>query len=88
MTLALSFGPAHEPVYDPTKGQLLDEGLVNDVDYFYYLQPEGASGVVGAPSPVRRAEPAADPIQPEGEVLINNDDPVTSSPNVTLTLQR
>ncbi len=85
MTLALNL-PFHEPVFDPTKGQLLDEGLVNDVDYFYYLQPEGASGVVGAPSQVRRAEPAADPDQPEGAVLINNDDPVTTSPNVTLTL--
>jgi hypothetical protein len=86
MTATQRLQPAHLPMFDPTKGQLLDEGLVNDQDYFYYLQPVGASGVTGAPSQVRHAEPAADPDQPEGAVLINEDDPRTTSKNVTLTL--
>ena len=73
--------------FDPSKGQVRDTGLVNDQDYFYYLQPVGASSVVGAPSEVRYAEPAKDPYQPEGVVVINDDDPFTTSKNVTLTFQ-
>ncbi len=84
-TLLSGNAPAHEPVFDPKKGQILDDGLTNDQDYFYYLQPVGASDVTGRPGPILYAEPAADPYQPEGVVLINDDAELTHSKNVTLT---
>ncbi len=61
--------------------------MVNDQDYFYFIQPIGASGAEGRPTRVLYAEPAADPYQPEGGVFINNGDRYTSSKNVTLTFR-
>jgi hypothetical protein len=86
MTDTLRYAPAHDPEFDPTKGQLLDKDLVNDQDYFYIIQPEGESNALGRPSQVLYAEPAKDPVQPEGTVIINDDDRFTASTSVTLTL--
>lgn len=71
--------------FDPTTGRITDTLLINDQDYFYYIQPLGASGVEGRPTRMLYAEPAADPYQPEGIVIINDDDRYTASKNVTLT---
>ncbi len=73
--------------FDPTTGTITDTLLVNDQDYFYFIQPIGASGAEGRPTRVLYAEPAADPYQPEGGVFINNGDRYTSSKNVTLTFR-
>lgn len=73
--------------FDPTGGEVSDSGLVNNQDYFYYLQPVGASGFLGAPSTVLYAEPAVDPFPPEAVVVINDDDYSTNNINVTLKIQ-
>jgi hypothetical protein len=73
--------------FDPSSGQITDTLLINDQDYFYYIQPQGTSGATGRPSRVLYAEPAADPYQPEGIVVINDDDRYTLSKNVTLSFQ-
>ncbi|MCB8945261.1 MAG: VWA domain-containing protein [Ardenticatenaceae bacterium] len=73
--------------FDPAEGRIVDEDVVNDTDYFYYMQPRGASGSNGRPTMIRYAEPALDPFAPEGVVLINNDAQVTNQLAVQLTIQ-
>lgn len=72
---------------DPSSGAIVDSGLVNDQDYFYYLQPVGASNALGRPTISLYAEPAADPIAPLGILTINHDNKSTSQLNVTLRIQ-
>ncbi|MBU0992358.1 MAG: VWA domain-containing protein [Proteobacteria bacterium] len=71
--------------FDPSKGEITDKKLVNNTNYFYYMQPIGLSDAAGSNTPIRYAKPARDPYKPEGMVLINNDDLYTHSTTVTVT---
>ncbi|MEM8859931.1 MAG: hypothetical protein AAGD96_16505, partial [Chloroflexota bacterium] len=67
---------------DASNGFVVDAGLVNDQDYFYMIQPLGESGITGRRTIALYAEPAADPYQPEGIVMINHEDEFTDQINV------
>jgi hypothetical protein len=72
--------------FDPGKGQIIDTGLTNDTDYFYYIQPLGASASTGRATIVRYGEPALDPYAPEGSVLINGGEQVVNDLAVELQI--
>ncbi|MFK7801374.1 MAG: VWA domain-containing protein [Anaerolineae bacterium] len=73
--------------FDPTGGAVLIKGLVNDEDYFFMIQPVGESDVTGRKTVKLYGEPAKDPFEPEGVVMINNEDKYTSQINVKLQFQ-
>lgn len=72
--------------FSPTSGTIVDNGLTNGQSYFYYIQPVGASGVMGAPSKLVYAKPSNDPVNPHGFVTINDGAELTHNKNVSLTL--
>jgi hypothetical protein len=67
-------------------GLYFDRGLETDAVYRYYLRAEGLSGAVTPATEVFSAVPKADPVPPDGAVVINGGAPFTTSPNVTLSL--
>ena len=73
--------------FDPSEGQIVDENVVNDTDYFYYMIPRGASGANGRPTIILYAEPALDPIAPEGTVLINGGAQIVNQLAVEVNIQ-
>ncbi|MFT7585291.1 MAG: hypothetical protein ACI9EW_001715, partial [Cellvibrionaceae bacterium] len=73
--------------FDPKDGAVLVKNLVNDQDYFFMVQPVGESDVTGRKTMKLYGEPAKDPFEPEGIVMINNEDKYTSQINVKLQFQ-
>ncbi len=63
-------------------GIYYDRGLVNDVVYFYALVAEGHSGARTAATAWFGGVPKADPIPPDGAMMINMGDHFTASPVV------
>lgn len=68
---------------DPS-GVYYDHGLANDVAYFYALVAEGPSGARTPATMWFGGVAKADPVPPEGTIQINNNDPFTTSRNVTV----
>jgi len=62
-----------------------DRGLVNGVEYFYFLVAQGLNGAQSARSPIFSGTAKDDPIPPRGWVLINDGTWRTVSLDVTLT---
>jgi hypothetical protein len=70
---------------DPS-GIYYDRGLANEVPYFYALVAEGHSGARTAATAWFVGVPKADPIPPDGTLVINDGAPFTASLNVTVQL--
>ncbi len=69
------------------RGITFDEGLINNVTYFYQIVALGFNGELSAPSHTFSGTPKADPIPPfSSGFIINNDDLVTDSIDVTLNI--
>ena len=74
--------------FEPAKfdGLYYDEGLRNEVTYFYRLICVGSKGETSAPSRVFSGTPREDPFPPIGRVIIANDRPYVPSRSVQLQL--
>jgi hypothetical protein len=67
-------------------GTYLDDGLTNDVTYYYFMVAVDGAGHESAPSNMASATPKEDPYPPQGFITINDGASSTLSPNVTLTI--
>jgi hypothetical protein len=67
-------------------GTHVDDGLTNDVTYYYFMVGVDGAGHQSGPSNVVSATPKADPYPPEGFITINNGASSTTSRNVTLVV--
>lgn len=65
-------------------GVYLDTGLTNGITYYYYIQPCDASGRVGVTSAIFTGTPRANVDPPDGEMIINEGKPYTTSTTVAL----
>jgi len=79
--LVAEFAPADQ------RGLYPDEGLKNNVAYYYQIVGVNEKGGSSAPSHVFSGTPKADPFPPIGGVMINHDQPFTESNLVTLQLR-
>jgi Mg-chelatase subunit ChlD len=73
---------------DPAKFEALyyDEGLTNNMTYYYRMICIGLNGETGAPGRVFSGTPREDPFPPIGRVVIANDRPTVPSRTVQLQL--
>ena len=65
-------------------GVYYDTGLTNGLVYSYYLVGLGFSGAMTAPTDVFSGTPKADPVPPEGAILINGGSHFTSQRKVKI----
>jgi hypothetical protein len=63
-----------------------DVGLVNGETYYYYIEAEDAAGRTSVPSHIFSGTPRADPVPPNGMLIINNGDPTTDTTSVDLAI--
>lgn len=67
-------------------GEYIDENVANDVKYFYKIAACGVPPLCSAVTETQSATPKADVTPPEGSLVINGDNPVTTNLSVQLTL--
>ncbi len=67
-------------------GSFIDTQVQNGQTYCYQVMARGFSGEIAANLAATCATPKADPLPPQGYIVINNKASATLNPNVTLTL--